>query len=60
MKRETGGPYLSAVFVDYDNIYLSLRRKSEEDSRDPKLIQTVWGGGYRLAADVKRLAPDKS
>ena len=36
-----------------------LRRKLEEDSRDPKLIQTVWGGGYRLAADVRRLAPDR-
>jgi two-component system OmpR family response regulator len=31
-----------------------LRRKMEHDSRDPKLIQTVWGGGYRLAADVRR------
>jgi two-component system OmpR family response regulator len=30
----------------------------EEDSRDPKLIQTVWGGGYRLAADVRRLPPE--
>jgi two-component system OmpR family response regulator len=29
----------------------------EENSRDPKLIQTVWGGGYRLAADVRRVAP---
>jgi hypothetical protein len=29
MKREAGGPCLSAVFVDYDNIYLSLKRKSE-------------------------------
>ena len=28
----------------------------EEDSRDPRLIQTVWGGGYRLAADVRRVA----
>jgi two-component system OmpR family response regulator len=35
-----------------------LRRKVEEDSRDPKLIQTVWGGGYRLAADVRRLPPE--
>jgi two-component system OmpR family response regulator len=26
----------------------------EDDSRDPKLIQTVWGGGYRFAADVRR------
>ena len=30
MKREAGGPCLSALFVDYDNIYLSLKRKSEE------------------------------
>ncbi len=30
----------------------------EEDSRDPKLIQTVWGGGYRFAADVTRGAAE--
>lgn len=42
-----------------DNQVSRLRRKIEEDSRDPKLIQTVWGGGYRLAADVKRTAPDQ-
>lgn len=40
-----------------DNQVSRLRRKMEEDSRDPKLIQTVWGGGYRLAADVVRSAP---
>ena len=33
MKRETGGPSLSAVFVDYDNIYLSMKRKSEEAAK---------------------------
>ena len=38
-----------------DNQVSRLRRKMEEDSRDPKLIQTVWGGGYRLAAEVKRI-----
>jgi two-component system OmpR family response regulator len=32
----------------------------ETDSRDPRLIQTVWGGGYRLAADVRRAAPDRA
>ena len=37
-----------------DNQVSRLRRKMESDSRDPKLIQTVWGGGYRLAADVRR------
>jgi hypothetical protein len=33
MKRDNSGPFLSAVFVDYDNIYLSLRRKSEEAAK---------------------------
>ena len=33
MKRDQSGPFLSAVFVDYDNIYLSLRRKSEEAAK---------------------------
>ncbi len=33
MKRETSGQILSAVFVDYDNIYLSLRRKNEEAAK---------------------------
>lgn len=37
-----------------DNQISRLRRKMEEDSRDPKLIQTVWGGGYRFAAEVNR------
>jgi two-component system OmpR family response regulator len=43
-----------------DNQVSRLRRKMETDSRDPRLIQTVWGGGYRLAADVRRSAPDRS
>jgi len=42
-----------------DNQVSRLRRKMEDDSRDPKLIQTVWGGGYRLAADVRRLPPEQ-
>jgi two-component system OmpR family response regulator len=42
-----------------DNQVSRLRRKIEVDSRDPRLIQTVWGGGYRLAADVRRVAPGK-
>lgn len=43
-----------------DNQVSRLRRKMETDSRDPKLIQTVWGGGYRLAADVRRVPADRS
>ena len=42
-----------------DNQVSRLRRKMEEDSREPKLIQTVWGGGYRLAADVRRVAAER-
>jgi len=37
-----------------DNQVSRLRRKIEVDSRNPQMIQTVWGGGYMLAADVKR------
>ncbi|GAA5055639.1 response regulator [Erythrobacter westpacificensis] len=43
-----------------DNQVSRLRRKVEVDSRDPKLIQTVWGGGYMLAAEVKRFVPEES
>jgi two-component system OmpR family response regulator len=39
-----------------DNQVSRLRRKIEADSRNPELIQTVRGGGYRLAADVRRIA----
>lgn len=38
-----------------DNQVSRLRRKIETDSRNPHLIQTVWGGGYLLAADVTRV-----
>ncbi len=38
-----------------DNQVSRLRRKIEADSKNPTLIQTVWGGGYMLAADVRRV-----
>jgi two-component system OmpR family response regulator len=41
-----------------DNQVSRLRRKIEVDSRNPQLIQTVWGGGYMLAADVRRAVGD--
>ncbi len=37
-----------------DNQVSRLRRKIEADPKDPKLIKTVWGGGYSFAADVER------
>jgi two-component system OmpR family response regulator len=39
-----------------DNQISRLRRKIEPDSRNPQLIQTVWGGGYMLAAEVRKFA----
>jgi two-component system, OmpR family, response regulator len=38
-----------------DNHISRLRKKLEVGRRDPKLIKTVWGGGYTLAADVRRI-----
>ena len=38
-----------------DNQISRLRRKIEVDSRNPQLVQTVWGGGYMLAAEVRKL-----
>jgi two-component system OmpR family response regulator len=38
-----------------DNQISRLRRKIEEDSRNPQLIQTVWGGGYMLATEVRKV-----
>jgi two-component system OmpR family response regulator len=34
-----------------DNAISRLRRKIEDDSKNPRLIKTVWGGGYVFAAD---------
>lgn len=33
MNNESSRPILSAVFVDYDNVYLSLKRKNEEAAK---------------------------
>jgi NYN domain len=42
MKREATGPILSTVFVDYDNIYLSLKRKSDEAAKRFAKDSSVW------------------
>jgi DNA-binding response OmpR family regulator len=49
------GRELAAFERSIDNHISRLRRKLEADPRDPKLIKTVWGGGYTLAAEVRRL-----
>lgn len=36
-----------------DNMISRLRRKIEDDPKDPKIIKTIWGGGYILAAEVE-------
>jgi two-component system OmpR family response regulator len=47
----------SATLFDrsIDNQVSRLRRKIEDDPKDPKFIQTIWGGGYKFVGDVERL-----
>ena len=42
MRRESSGPILTTIFVDYDNIYMSLRRKSEEAAKRFAKDAGVW------------------
>jgi two-component system OmpR family response regulator len=49
------GRELAAFERSIDNHISRLRRKIEADPASPALIKTVWGGGYTLAAEVKRL-----
>ena len=42
MKRESLGPVLTTVFVDYDNIYLSLKRKNEDAAKRFAKDSAVW------------------
>ena len=49
------GSEMAAFARSIDNHISRLRKKLEEDPRDPKLIKTVWGGGYTLAVDVRQI-----
>lgn len=51
----TQGREAEAFDRSIDNQVSRLRRKVEADPREPTLIRTVWGGGYTLAAEVRRL-----
>lgn len=51
----TQGRELAAFERSIDNHISRLRKKIEENPSDPKLIKTVWGGGYTLAAEVRKL-----
>lgn len=50
-KGRLAGPFDRAI----DNQISRLRRKIEPDSRDPRYIKTIWGGGYRFSVEVQRL-----
>ena len=48
------GRELAAFERSVDNQVSRLRRKIEADPSDPKLIKTVWGGGYVFTAPVEK------
>jgi len=50
----TKGRAAKAFDRSIDNQVSRLRRKIEADPKKPTVIQTVWGGGYRLSARVER------
>jgi len=48
------GRELAAFERSVDNMVSRLRRKIEPDPKRPTLLKTVRGGGYMLAAEVRR------
>lgn len=50
LRGRQAGPFDRAIDVAVSR----LRRKLEDDGRNPSLIKTVRGGGYVLAADVEK------
>lgn len=48
----TAGREAKAYDRAIDNQISRLRRKIETDPKNPQILVTEWGGGYRLVADV--------
>lgn len=48
----THGREAKAFDRSIDNLISRLRRKIELDASEPKIIKTVWGGGYTLTTNV--------
>jgi len=51
----SAGRELAAFERSIDNHISRLRRKLEADPADPKLIKTIWGGGYMLSCEVRKI-----
>ena len=49
-RGRVAGPFDRAV----DNQISRRRRKIEPDAKDPAMIKTIWGGGYRFSVEVTR------
>ncbi len=50
----TRGRAANAFDRSIDNQVSRLRKKIERDPKNPTLIKTIWGGGYRFAAMVAK------
>ena len=48
------GSQWSANDRSIDNQIARLRKKIEDDPKNPVLIQTVWGGGYKFSGTVEK------
>ncbi len=62
MKRESSGPILTTVFVDYDNIYLSLKRKNDDAAKRFAKDSSVWLQGIlsgELITPTTGYAPER-
>lgn len=60
MTRLSSGPILTTVFVDYDNIYLSLKKKNDEAAKRFAKDSAVWLQGIlsgELITPTSGLAP---